>query len=177
MEADLISLITLAREGDEGAFSDLAARYKPLIESMAKSYSKRCANELYSEEDFVQEATMAFYSAVCSYKDGDVTFGLYAKVCVRNKLISLLRTASKKKKEGKAERGGYVEQSYRFLEKENYDLLEERISGVLSKLELSVLRLYVQKMSYDEIADILGISPKSVDNALYRMKKKLKRII
>ena len=64
MDKDLVTLITLVRSGDEGAFADLTVQYKPLIESMAKTYYGKYVGELYSEEDFIQEATMAFYSAV-----------------------------------------------------------------------------------------------------------------
>ena len=54
---ELMSLITLAQAGDEGAFADLTVQYKPLLESSVKSYSKKYAGELYTEEDFFQEAS------------------------------------------------------------------------------------------------------------------------
>lgn len=178
MERDLQTLITLARSGDEGAFSDLTERYKPLLESLSKSYAKKCTNEMYSEDDFVQEANLALYSAVCSYKDSDkVTFGLYAKVCIRNKLVSLLRASKKKLKKQDAPKNSFGEPMYKLLEKEGTERIEKKIRSVLSELEWSVFKLYIQRKPYAEIAEILGRSQKTVDNAIYRMKKKLKQFM
>ena len=108
MDNELLSLIGLARSGDGKAFADLTVKYKPLIESMGKRYAAKCSNLIYTEDDFIQEATLGFYSAVRTYRETDkVTFGLYAKVCVRNRLVSLLRSSGKKaKKPNRSEREG-----------------------------------------------------------------------
>ena len=63
------------------------------------------------------------------------------------------------------------------LEKEDIVAAETRIKAVLSGLEWDVFRLYVQRKSYLEIAEALGRTEKSVDNAIYRIKNKLKRLI
>lgn len=178
MDKDLVTLITLVRSGDEGAFADLTVQYKPLIESMAKTYYGKYVGELYSEEDFIQEATMAFYSAVRTYKDGnDVTFGLYAKICIRNRLVSQLRTGAKRSKKRVGSDKGYTEPSYRLLEKENLKQFEQKIKDALSEFEWLVFCLYIQKKSYAEIAEEVGKTEKSVDNAIYRIKKKLKELM
>ncbi len=175
MERDLDTLITLAKQGDENAFIDLVAQYKPLIESMSKSYKKKCANEMYSEEDFVQESTLALYSAVKTYKEkNEVTFGLYAKICIRNRLVSLLRTASKKSDKTVRVKSEQNEPVYRLLEAEKAKELEKRIQSSLSNFEWSVFCLYIQKKSYSEIAEAVRRPVKSVDNAICRIKKKLK---
>lgn len=173
-----MSLITLARSGDGNAFADLTVTYKPLIDSMSKTYAAKCGNSMYTEDDFVQEASLGFYSAVCTYKESEkVTFGLYAKICVRNRLVSLLRAAAKKKKEllkKNEESERFVEPEYRFFENENAVKIEKELERVLSKLEWSVFSLYMENKSYKEIAEILGRSVKTVDNAIYRIKNKLK---
>ena len=90
MNEELISLITRSRDGDENAFSDLTLQYRPLIESMSHRFLKKNDDEPVSMDDVMQEATLAFYSAVCSYDvDSQVTFGLYAKICIRNRLVSV----------------------------------------------------------------------------------------
>jgi len=177
VEKELLSLIRLARSGSESAFADLTVQYKPLIESMSRSYYRKYSGELYSEEDFLQEASMALYSAVCSYNESDeVTFGLYAKICVRNRLVSLLRSASKKTKKTSGRGVEYTEPSHRLLEKEDIKQFEKKIEAVLSELEWSVFCLYIQKKSYADIARELCRSEKTVDNAIYRIKKKLKEL-
>ena len=178
MDNNLLSLIELARSGDENSFADLTVMYKPLIESSGKIYAAKCGNVLFTEDDFIQEATLGFYSAVQTYKPSDeVTFGLYAKICVRNRLVSLLRTASKKAKnteKGEEKRKGYTDPVYSFFDEDVASQMEKRIEELLSGFEYSVFRLYIQNKSYKEIAETLGRSVKTVDNALYRIKNKLK---
>ena len=173
MEKELSTLLLLAGAGDEDAFADLTEMYKPLIESMGKRYAEKCTNVLYSEEDFVQEATLGFYSAVRTYKESDkVTFGLYAKVCVRNRLISLLRQSSKKPKAEKIAEES-VDMLSGLTDRENLKRIEE----VLSKFEWAVFCLYIERLSYLEISRRLGRSVKSVDNAIFRIKTKLKYLM
>ena len=162
MDNELLSLIGLAESGDEKAFADLTVRYKPLIESMGKRYAAKCSSLIYTEDDFIQEATLGFYSAVRTYRETDkVTFGLYAKVCVRNRLVSLLRASSKRSKKAERierERGrdsGDVLAG--LLGREDVKEIESRIESVLSKFEWSVFGLYIERMSYADIAESLGV--------------------
>lgn len=178
MDNNILSLIERAQMGDENSFADLTVVYKPLLESMGKTYAGKCSNVLFTEDDFMQEATLGFYSAVQTYKPSDkVTFGLYAKICVRNRLVSLLRMASKKTKNiekcGEKHKN-YTDPVYSIFDEEVSRLMEKRIEELLSDFEYSVFCLYIQNKSYKEIADVLGRSVKTVDNALYRIKTKLK---
>lgn len=178
MEKNIESLIALARSGDESAFAEIVSLYRPLLESMSKAYKKKCVNEIYSEEDFLQEATMALYSAVNSYKDGNnVTFGLYSKICVKNRLVSFLRSAGRKNVRTSNAKQNQSDPLSRLVDSEGWTETESKIRSCLSKFEWSVFALYIQKKSYAEMADELGVSEKSVDNAIYRLKKKLKQFI
>ena len=121
---------------------------------------------------------MGFYSAVQRYEESDkVTFGLYAKVCVRNKLVSLLRTAGKKVKPPKENVKNTVDISALLFGKEDGLRIKEKICETLSPFEWKVFCLYIEKRSYVEMADILGKPVKSVDNALFRIKKKLRFLL
>jgi RNA polymerase sporulation-specific sigma factor len=64
-----------------------------------------------------------------------------------------------------------------FIDKENMEIIEGKISDGLSSLEQTVLYLYVKGNSYREISEILKKEPKSIDNALQRLKKKMVDII
>ena len=96
MERDTI---LAAQRGDETAFAALCRIYAPLILSMADRFGSADGMETVDREDLRQEATVAFYRALRSY-DADqssVSFGLYAKICIRNRMISLLRRQRSRK--------------------------------------------------------------------------------
>lgn len=179
MNDELLLLISRSRDGDEGAFSDLTLQYRPLIESMARNFLKKNDDDTFLLDDVMQEATLAFYSAIRSYDvNSEVTFGLYAKICIRNRLVSMQRASyAKKKKRKHREKADSPDPVNRLLDKEDSQQLEKKISAVLSRLEMSVFNLYVQKKTYAEIANELGISVKSVDNAIFRIKTKLRQLI
>ncbi len=169
-------LIIAAKNGDEGAFSELCEKYKPLIENMTDRYITRLNAIIQDKDDLRQEATVAFYRAVTTYdmSQDKVSFGLYAKICIKNRMVTLIRRANKKsspktvassEKEGKRI-GDRVFDFGELL------AVSER---VLSKREMSVFSLYVGGKTYKEISELLNASEKSVDNALFRAKSKIKR--
>ena len=84
-----LDLINAARRGDESAFETLLEAYEPLIDTVSRSFAKE-TDDSESHEDLRQEACIAFYKAVQTYDStqAEVSFGLYAKLCVRNRLIS-----------------------------------------------------------------------------------------
>ena len=92
-------------------------------------------------------------------------------------MVSQLRMATKRSKKQVRSSKGYAEPSYRLLEKENLKQFEQKIKDILSEFEWLVFCLYIQKKSYAEIAKEINRSEKSVDNAIYRIKKKLKELL
>ncbi|MCK5848364.1 MAG: RNA polymerase sporulation sigma factor SigH, partial [Caldisericia bacterium] len=63
------------------------------------------------------------------------------------------------------------------ISREEFDLIEEKMSKVLSPLEWKVLNAYLEGKSYLEIATDLDRHVKSIDNALQRVKRKLEKVI
>ena len=94
-------LTELLRRGEESAFNALADRYKPMTENAVKrfapSFSEMDGESVWGEDDLRQCAALALYRAAMTYdpqiRGKDVRFGLYAKICVNNALISELRRA------------------------------------------------------------------------------------
>ena len=86
-------LILSVQGGKEAAFSELCEQYAPLIDSMVGRYGSRLKDPGESKEDLRQEAILSFYRAIMTYDIAQtkVTFGLYAKICMRNRMVSLLR--------------------------------------------------------------------------------------
>ncbi|MBQ8254436.1 MAG: sigma-70 family RNA polymerase sigma factor [Clostridia bacterium] len=169
-------LILAAKNGDEGAFSELCDKYKPLIENMTDRYIARLNAIIQDKDDLRQEATVAFYRAVTTYdmSQDKVSFGLYAKICIKNRMVSLIRRANKKSSpktvSSQKEEGKRI--GDRFFDFGELISVSERI---MSKREALVFSLYIGGKTYKEISELLKVSEKSVDNALFRAKSKIKR--
>jgi len=186
---ELLRLIGLAHIGRQDAFEDLRNLYKPLIESQV--YKHRSADMSSQDiEDMRQEALVHFCNAVCSYDcDADgVEFGLYAKICIGNGLVSFVRSylRRKQKKIVSLESGEmkskepyvYADMLQSVVEKEHLTYLVDTIRENLSDYENKVWWMYVSGMSVSEISEKLGcVSAKSVSNAVYRIRKKLRSFI
>ncbi len=167
-------LIVAARNGSDVAFSELTEKYRPLIETMTEKYSRSIEGFEADRDDLRQESSVVFYKAVMTYDldQSAVSFGLYAKICIRNRLISLLRSSKSKRKiiRGDAEEKiGKAREV--FFDREE---LEQLTRDVLSRKEREIFLMYADGKSYAEISSTLGIVEKSVDNALFRAKKKLR---
>ena len=146
--------LNAVKNGDRKAFESLVSKFEPLIKketSFALSRSPEFAEYL---DEMKQEALLALYSAACSYKEGQkVTFGLYAKICIHNRIISYVR---KLKSRAEKERKSLEAKAYSDRNDEPDEILEalesnERLRRFLSEnateYERQVFALYLQKKS------------------------------
>ena len=178
-------LVAASRNGDNAAFEELSEKYAGMIASRVSSFASSLASEggssSFSAEDLRQEAEIAFLRAVRTYdadgKGKKVTFGLYARICVTNAMISLLRKSRSEIRRAKENDAVYGEtfgaEDPAFSRAEAEELMR-RAEKALSPYEYRVFREYVGGSRVREIAKDLGRSERSVSNALYRMKAKLK---
>lgn len=185
-ESALLALICAAQGGDQDAFETLLDRYAPLIDSMVQSHLPHGASSVQDREDFRQEAILAFYRALMRYEtaQNEVQFGLFAKLCIKNALYSHLRKLKNQKQtlllEDEAVMSEVCPESdpaSRLLEQEAYTELSRLIHDVLSEYENQIWWLYLSGRTAKEIADRLGKDEKSVQNAVYRIRKKLRTVI
>ncbi|MBR2320284.1 MAG: sigma-70 family RNA polymerase sigma factor [Clostridia bacterium] len=168
--------IAQAAAGDQEAFALLVHRMTPLIHSQIHSF--RCDG--VEDEDLVQEALMGLLAAVRTYREGGgATFTTYATACIRHRLLSVARRYGPV-----ADREVPMENSpelpditadpaLRLQEQEDLGGLLERLRTRLTEREYRVLLLRLGDCSYAEIAARLGITPKAVDNAIQRIRRKL----
>ncbi|MBO5702401.1 MAG: sigma-70 family RNA polymerase sigma factor [Clostridia bacterium] len=184
MSASHTGLLLLAKEGDGDAFARLAEEYKPMLDSSVAPYRADLSDQ--DMEDLQQEALLAFHRAVQSYEllYGNVSFGLYAKICVGKAIVSALRQL--KKNAGvvvisldEIEPSEFIsgDPADSVIERENAAELRSFIRENLSKYENSVWWMHYSGMSIDEIAESLGSTKKSVSNALARIKRKLRSLL
>ena len=186
---DLRALITLAQQGDGSAFSQLLNMYEPLISStVAGTMAKMPELTEADAEDLRQEAVLAFYSSLISYdfSISNVEFGLYAKVCICNRLVSQMRIIKRHLSHSAPmydpeELARIVSEdddpAARIIELERERSLMKLISDNLSPYENEVFGMYVSGMSAAHMAEKLGASEKSVNNAVYRIRSKLKALL
>ncbi len=184
----VVRLTERIREGDGEAFEALAALYRNLTESAVTRFLPSFASEDASRgrEDLSQIAALALYRAAMTYdpegKGKAVTFGLYAKICVERALISeLRRTRAERGRRQRAEgSSGTVREGDPLavlIEAEDSAELVRRIRASLAPLEKEVFDWYRKGLSVGRIAAQLRCDKKSVSNALYRVKAKVRGLL
>lgn len=177
--------IEKAAQGSEEALCQLMTQYKPLIESEVSRYTGEGMNN-QDIADLRQEAEIAFCNAICNYDDslGGVEFGLYAKICIGNSLVSFLRTYNRRKRTVSIEDGvgsdvTSADPIERLIAEEDFMILRRKIQSNLSPFENKVWWMYVSGLGAKRIAEELSVEGgvKSVNNAIYRIRKKLRSVI
>ena len=175
-------LIARVQGGDQDVLEVLRGKYLPLIESSAYRFY-RDDMSAQDREDILEEALINFCNAVYSYElslEG-VEFGLYAKICIDNGLVSFMRSFDRRKRileVSLSELDGEGDKEHRDMldilaDREQAVILAKRISERLSKFENRVWWLYVSGLTVRDIALRLSAEPKSVSNAIFRIRRKL----
>ncbi|MBO5757581.1 MAG: sigma-70 family RNA polymerase sigma factor [Clostridia bacterium] len=190
-DAEISELLSAARAGNQQAYALLLDRYSPMLQSMVSKYAAHGMSDA-DLEDLRQEASVVFCSAVQTYDSSreGVEFGLYAKICVGHGLASALRTFRRQRREGllSLEGEGLIEQnpgllgseasvSEALIDKERMEALQRTIQRALSPYESRVWWLYVSGASTCKIASSLGKDEKSISNAIYRIRRKLRQVL
>ncbi len=185
-DATLAAMIKDENQHSDDAFETMCARYLNLISTIASKY-RYCA-EGYDLSDFMQEGLIGLLSACKTFDEsGGMNFKNYAMLCVENRFRTIQRHQNTKTKVPSSALVP-IDDSLNTLEDNNsmsiYELIESKeyiksvfskIEGTLSQLEKNVLSLYLSGYSYKQSATALCVSEKAIDNALYRIRKKLSR--
>lgn len=177
-------LIARVREDDSVAFEQLLSRYEPLIASTVSRYAPAG-----QEDDARQEALAGFYRAVLTFNTAQpgVEFGLYAKICVTHALISHAREAQRRamRTASAVEYEDYLryraessaDPAQQIIDEENISSLRRLIREHLSGFENQVWDMHTAGVPSAGIAQQLGRSERSIDNALYRIRRKLRELL
>ena len=180
-------LVRQAQGGDHGSLEKLRDIYFPLLQgSCARSFVDGMQSE--DREELFAEALIAFCNAVSAYDLGleGIEFGLYAKICIDNALISYRRAFERRSRlmsvpldtlDASCDGQGEADPIGDMVAIENATVLARRISSQLSVYENRVWWLYVSGLSAREISIRVGADERSVHNAIYRIRRKLRRVI
>jgi RNA polymerase sporulation-specific sigma factor len=187
-------LIALAKTGDPTAYQRLMTRYKGFVRLKANSYFLAGGDS----EDLIQEGMIGLYKAIRDYRtDRESSFRNFAELCITRQIITAVKTATRNKHtplnqyvsfsapagvtgddeaptlEELIASPGVNDPAKQAISSEELRSLVGCLSTSLSQLESSVLALYLDGRSYDEIAGRLDCDTKTVDNALQRVKRKV----
>jgi RNA polymerase sporulation-specific sigma factor len=190
-------LIDRLRQGENGITDHLLDKYKNLVRSNAQTMYILGADN----DDLIQEGMIGLFKAIRDYDSGrDASFFTFADLCISrqmynavqasqrqkhiplNTYISLYAQVDKDSEEGQ-ELGEMISSPTEpsleemVIGKETAKALEDQIAQELSEFENQVLDLHLTGMTYVQIAKVLGRDEKSTDNALQRVKTKVKKLI
>ena len=171
--------------GEELTFEELLSRYNPLINSAALNCKNIYKLRDCDVDDLKQIAYIALFNAARHYTpDKNVTFGAYAKTCIVNALQNYAKKQLKDSNESILLLDDELLQGNSFdspetvvVSNEYTEELKSKINASLSDYEKKVLKLYISNYTYEQMAEMTGKSEKSVDNAITRIKSKIKVIL
>lgn len=185
-------MVDLAKNGHTGATEFLISRFRPLVENKAKAYFVIGADR----EDVIQEGMIGLCKAIRDFRSDRLNrFRPFAELCVTRQIITAVKTATRQKHVPLNE---YISLNRPYQAEATdstlldvlptagagnpeQELLGGRLSGelgdavtnALSDLERKVLQCYLEGLSYREMSSRLACHPKSIDNALQRVKRKI----
>lgn len=194
-------LILMLRDGETAITDYIMDKYKNLVRSKAKAMFILGGDN----DDLIQEGMIGLFKAIRDYDFGrDASFFTFADLCILRQIYTAVQASGRKKHAplnsyvsiyGTGDTNGENENNSEaelvnviasaidrnpeemLIDKENLAVLESRIDKELSSFEKEVLDLHLTGMSYVEIAKVLGRDEKSTDNAMQRIKAKLKKLL
>lgn len=193
-------IVIRIQEGDQPAIDYLLEKYKYLVRGKAKALFLIGGDK----DDLIQEGMIGLYKAIRDFRtDKDNSFFTFADLCISRQIYSAIKASNRKKNiplntyislyapaygenSDSEEKETLVDIIYRkyvsnpeelVIDKENTSMIEYELVRRLSNLEKRVLHLYMQDFKYVQIAKSLGKEPKTIDNALTRIKTKLNQVL
>lgn len=191
------SLAALAAAGDEAAQDILFRSYRDVIRGKTNLYFLAGGDK----DDLIQEGMIGLFRAIMDYKaESEASFRTFAELCISRQMMTAVKTADRMKhsplntslslqasagSDGAEGAGDTFEETLAdktspspeemLIARDQARRLEEDSVKLFSKLELAVWEEFCKGKTYKEIAKSLDKPPKTVDNAIQRMKKKVEK--
>lgn len=188
-------LLSYIKDNNEDANEIMFKKYKPLIKSLASKYYPKCQNKGYDLSDLIQEGMVGLSYAISSFDDDkDTMFYTYAKTCIERRMKSVIVSTERLKNkilndslpfETPADGINIIDmisddsinpENLAISYEDEQDIYEEA-KNILTSRELQVFELKISGFDYKEIADILDVDSKVIDNALQRIRSKMRKVL
>lgn len=192
MQYDNISdeeLITRMKNGDSAILDYLMDKYKDMV--------RKRSHAMYliggDTDDLIQEGMIGLFKAIRDYRPCEgASFLTFAGLCVDRQLFTAIRSSNRQKhmplnnylslSHGEADQdadGELISENPEsiIIDKEKEKDLHRKIRKILSPMEFKVLEMYLEGAGYQTIGERLNKSPKAIDNAIQRCRKKIKKVI
>ena len=181
-------LIARLRDGETIIEDYLMEKYKGRVRQKARAMFLIGGDT----DDLIQEGMIGLFKAVRDFQPGrEATFATFARMCIDRQIYSAIQNSNRQKHlplnsyvslNQEDESSPIWELSVEnpeeiIIDQETTRDLQQKISDYLSPMENKVLDLYLKGEGYVEIGRILGKSPKSIDNALQRIRAKIREVI
>lgn len=180
-------LIFRFRNGESEILDFLMEKYKHMVKKKARAMFLIGGDN----DDLIQEGMIGLFKAVRDYQpDKEASFQTFAKICVDRQIYNAIQSSQRQKhqplnsyislSQENSESEEHLQEMWVenpesiIIDQENVRDLEQEITGTLSLMENQVLEYYLDGNGYTEIAEMMGKTPKSIDNALQRIRAKLK---
>lgn len=190
-------LLDLIKDNNEEARTILYKKYEPLIMSYSKKILPYCKSGGIELNDLIQEGLIGLTNAINNFSSKkDIMFYTYARTCIERMIISSSIKANRLKHKPLNDSVSFetevadnnitlgdffgsdeINPENLIVNDEGYRYLLDELNSCLTDFESQVFELKVNGFNYKEIADILDKDTKAIDNALQRIKLKLKKII
>lgn len=198
-EMDELHIIQKAQDGDGEAMAYLLEKYKSMVRALSRPLFLMDGDK----DDLLQEGMIGLFKAIRTYDANKGTvFETFANLCISSQLYSAIKMSNRQKNiplnsyisldmpDGNEEGSGadsFFELNRALaawqqnpeeivIGQESARNMKRKLYSRLSKMETQVLSLFLKGLTYQEIAGELGKSPKTVDNALQRIKGKLSKL-
>lgn len=180
-------LISRFKNGESEILDYLMEKYKNMVRKKARTMFLIGGEN----DDLIQEGMIGLFKAVRDYQpDRDAAFQTFASICVDRQIYNAIQSSNRQKhqplnsyislneqdgenEEHLGDNWGENPESI-IIDQENVQDLEQEITATLSPMENQVLEYYLAGNGYGEIAQIMGKTPKSIDNALQRIRIKIR---
>ena len=191
-------IISMAQSGNDQAMTFIMEKYKNLVRQKTLPFFLTGGDK----EDLIQEGMIGLYKAICDYlPERETSFRTFAELCISRHIYSAIKISNRMKNQPlntyisiyapafsvnnePSDADFMIDHELEIAEgnpedivigKESAVFTQEQLFKSLSKMEKQVLKRYLYGMTYQEIAADMGKPPKSIDNALQRIKTKLSR--
>jgi len=170
---------------NEEALAVLMKKYEPLFKKLSYSFAKKYVSKGVDFEDLMQHCRITFCKVIDKYDyNSDVLFYSYLLICLRGAMFNFTRNYNKKL------------ECFSYMDNEDYENFNEFVSDIniydeyndydyqrkiidfkysLSFFDMQVFELRYNSFSYGEIADLLDVNKKKVDNTLLKIRKKMEK--